>query len=152
MSRGRLTGLVIIAGLPAAAGAAVPCGGSLRDLTEAMQAEAVAQGHDPEAAGRFFAAARRDERVILADRSRDVFRRDFVDFARNVIGRDRIETGRRNAERHAAVFDEAERRYGMSRRVRMAFRALESDYGAVRGDCNTLNALMTLGQDGCMGG
>ncbi|MCU0910837.1 MAG: lytic murein transglycosylase [Rhodobacteraceae bacterium] len=147
MSRVTVLALLAFAGLPAAAGAAVPCGGGFREFVSAMAADAQARGHAPEAVARFFGAARQDDRVIRADRNQGIFRKDFVDFARTVISQGRIDNGRRNAERHAAVFAEAEQRFGVSRGVLLAFWALETDYGAVQGDFNTLDALMTLSHD-----
>jgi lytic murein transglycosylase len=137
----------MLAALPPAAAAEVACGGNFGEFRQRMKAESLARGHAPEAVERFFAAARQDERVIRADRSQGIFRKDFVDFARTVISADRMERGRRNAERHATILAEAERRYGVSRGVLLAFWALETDYGAVQGDYNTLNALMTLAHD-----
>jgi lytic murein transglycosylase len=51
------------------------------------------------------------------------------------------------AERHRALFDRAEREYGISRWVLLAFWAFETDYGSFQGDFNTLNALVTLSHD-----
>ncbi|MCX7644233.1 MAG: lytic murein transglycosylase [Rhodobacteraceae bacterium] len=136
-----------LAVLPSLAAAEVACGGDFAEFRQRMKAEALARGHDPAAVDRFFAAARHDDRVIRADRSQGIFRKDFVAFARSVISADRMERGRRNAERHAAILAEAERRFGVSRGVLLAFWALETDYGAVQGDYNTLNALMTLAHD-----
>ena len=45
------------------------------------------------------------------------------------------------------VFDTIEAKYGVSRGVLLAFWALETDYGQVQGDFNTLNALLTLSHD-----
>jgi lytic murein transglycosylase len=114
---------------------------------QAVKAEAVARGHAPATVEAFFARVRQDDRVLRADRSQGIFRRDFIDFARAVISENRMVNGRRNAERHAAVFREAQRRFGVSPGVLLAFWALETDYGQVQGDFNTLNALMTLGHD-----
>lgn len=145
----RAAGLALLAALAQAAPgrAEVPCGGDFGAFVAQMRAEALARGHDPAAADRFFGAARQDARVIRADRSQGIFRKDFIDFARTIISQNRIDNGRRNAERHAQVFAEAERRFGVSRGVLLAFWALETDYGAVQGDFDTLDALMTLSHD-----
>ena len=45
------------------------------------------------------------------------------------------------------MFKRAERDYGVPPGVLLAFWALETDYGAVQGNFNTLNALMTLSHD-----
>lgn len=132
---------------PAAARAEVPCGGPFEEFRAAMEAEAVALGHAPEAAARFFAAARQDAAVLAADRAQGVFQMPFVDFARRLISADRLETGRRMVERHAGVFEAIEREHGVSPGVLLAFWALETDYGAVQGEFETLSALMTLAHD-----
>ncbi len=131
----------------ATARAAVSCGGAFSGFINDMKAEAVVRGHSREAADSFFDAARQDDRVIRADRSQGIFRKDFIDFARTIISQSRITNGRRNAERHARIFAEAEQSYGVSAGVLLAFWALETDYGAVQGDFNTLNALVTLSHD-----
>ncbi len=140
-------GLALSLTQAAPAFALVECGGRFTDFVSRMKAEAISRGHSREAVDRFFGAARQDDRVIRADRSQGIFRRDFADFARRVISESRLTNGRRNADRYAQVFAEAERRYGVSRGVLLAFWALETDFGAVQGDFNTLNALMTLSHD-----
>lgn len=132
---------------PMAAGAQVQCGGSFGSFVERMKAEALRRGHSPEAANRFFGVARHDRRTINADRSQGIFRKDFIEFARTVISQGRINNGRRNADRYASIFNAAQRNYGVSRGVLLAFWALETDYGAVQGNFNTLNSLMTLAHD-----
>ena len=139
--------LVALALSSTAASAQVQCGGNFGTFVDRMTAEAVRQGHSQDAAARFFGAARQDQRTLRADRSQGIFRKDFIDFARTVISQGRINNGRRNAERHASIFNAAQQRYGVSRGVLLAFWALETDYGAVQGDFNTLNSLMTLAHD-----
>ena len=55
--------------------------------------------------------------------------------------------GTSRADKYAKTFARIERDYGISRGVLLAFWALETDYGAVQGDFNTLNALVTLAHD-----
>ncbi|WOI56640.1 lytic murein transglycosylase [Palleronia sp. LCG004] len=129
------------------ASAQVSCGGSFDDFRAAMEQEAVARGTDPGVARDFFDGTRFDQRTIDADRRQGVFTLPFTDFARRLISNDRIERGRANAQRHDDVFDRVEREYGVSRGVLLAFWAFETDYGAVQGDFNTVNSLMTLAHD-----
>ncbi|MCP4819005.1 MAG: lytic murein transglycosylase, partial [Shimia sp.] len=84
---------------------------------------------------------------IRADRAQGIFTIGFTEFARRVISQNRIDNGRRNAERFDAIFDEIERRWGLNRGVMLAFWALETDFGAFQGDYNTLNSLVTLSHD-----
>lgn len=138
--------LFLALGLGAAANAA-PCGGDFTTFRDAMKAEAIAAGHAKAAADRFFAAARQDPAVLKADRAQGIFKMGFSDFARRVISANRMQNGAANARKYAAVFDKIDRDFGVPRGVLLAFWALETDYGQVQGDFNTLNALMTLSHD-----
>ena len=130
-----------------AASAQVPCGGNFNGFVGKMKDHALSQGHAKGAVDKFFAPVRHDPSVIKADRSQGVFQLDFLTFSRRIISQNRMDNGRRNAQKYDAVFDQIERKYGVSRGVLLAFWALETDYGAVQGDFNTLNALMTLSHD-----
>ncbi len=125
----------------------VACGGGFSDFVSRMKSEAVRLGHDRATVDRFFASARQDPNVIRADRSQGIFQMPFTDFARRLISQNRVNNGIRNAERYDAVFDQIERRWGVNRGVLLAFWAFETDFGAVQGDFNTVNALMTLSHD-----
>ncbi|TGD44801.1 lytic murein transglycosylase [Pseudotabrizicola sediminis] len=126
---------------------AAPCGGALSDFTAAMTAEAVAAGLPEDAARSYLSGARIDEGVLRADRSQGVFRMNFTDFSRRLISAARRERGRALAAEHAAIFDRAEAEYGVPRGILLAFWAFETDYGAVQGDFNTRDALVTLSHD-----
>jgi membrane-bound lytic murein transglycosylase B len=130
-----------------AASAAVPCGGDFGSFTVAMQEEAVRQGYEAALVRQFFSGVRQDPAVIRADRSQGIFQRPFTDFSRRLISQNRIDNGKRNAQRYDAVFDRVQREYGVSPGILLAFWAFETDYGAVQGDFNTVNALMTLAHD-----
>jgi len=141
-----LSGLaaVLIAG---GAAAQAPCGSDFGRFVDGLEEEAVARGMAPDTVASFFEGVRRDESVIRADRRQGVFQLPFLDFSRRLISQARIDNGRRNAERHAAVFDRIERDFGVSRGILLSFWAFETDYGAVQGDFNTRNALVTLAHD-----
>ena len=123
------------------------CGGSFSSFINGMKQEAVARGHSQSTVDAFFASARIDEKVLRADRSQGVFKRTFTDFARRLISQDRMRRGGSNAGKFKSVFARAETEFGVPPGVLLAFWALETDYGAVQGDFNTLNALVTLSHD-----
>lgn len=140
--------VVLIAALAVAAPAyAQTCGGDFRAFLGGVREEAVRSGIPDDVARAFLARAQQDPAVIRADRSQGIFQLPFSDFTRRVISQNRIDNGRRNAERHRAIFDEVERRFGVSRGVLLSFWAFETDYGAVQGNFNTVNALLTLSHD-----
>jgi lytic murein transglycosylase len=123
------------------------CDESWGSFVNGVKSEAVAKGHSKSSVDRFFSSARQDPNVLKADRAQGVFKRDFIDFSRRVISKSRLNKGRVNSKKYAAVFKRAERDYGVPAGVLLAFWALETDYGAVQGNFNTLNALMTLSHD-----
>ncbi|QBF29986.1 lytic murein transglycosylase [Thalassococcus sp. S3] len=123
------------------------CGGSFSGFVDGLKTEAVSRGHAPDSVNLFFARVAQDPGVLRADRSQGVFQIPFVDFSRRLISQNRIDRGRRNARDYASVFDRIEQEYGVPAGVLLAFWAFETDYGAVQGDFNTLNALVTLSHD-----
>ena len=126
---------------------AAPCGGGFNAFKDKMAAEAAAKGHSNRAIRTFFGAARQDQRTLKADRAQGIFRMDFLEFSRRVISQNRMDHGRKNSGKYDSTFSGIERNLGVPRGVLLAFWALETDYGAVQGDFNTLNSLMTLSHD-----
>ena len=131
----------------AAGPVAAQCGGSFDRFVQGLKSEATQRGHSKATADAFFANVRQDPKVIRADRSQGIFRKTFIDFSRSVISKSRLVNGQRNAQRYGAVFNRVQSEYGVSPGVLLAFWALETDYGAVQGNFNTLNALVTLSHD-----
>ena len=137
----------IAAALSAPAASAAPCGGSFSAFLKALKAEARNNGFGQAEVDRFFRTAQQDPKVLQADRGQGVFRKSFTEFSGSLISKNRIDNGAKNAKKYRAVFDRAERDYGVSRGILLSFWAFETDYGAFQGNYNTLNALVTLGYD-----
>ncbi|MEE4189108.1 MAG: lytic murein transglycosylase [Roseobacter sp.] len=135
-------GLMVI---PLAAAAA--CGGSFQGFVQDMKREAVQKGHDSATVDRFFSGVQQSQSVLRADRNQGIFQRPFLDFARNLISDARLRKGQQLGREYDAIFDQIDRRYGISRGVILAFWAFETDYGGFQGDFNTANALVTLSHD-----
>lgn len=127
--------------------AEVTCGGDFGAWVNSIKAEAIAKGTPADVVDRFFDGVRQDDRVLAADRSQGVFRKSFLEFSQSLISKDRTIRGKANADQWDAVFDRAEAEYGVPRGILLAFWAFETDYGAVQGDFNTRNALVTLAHD-----
>ncbi|NNE81352.1 MAG: lytic murein transglycosylase [Silicimonas sp.] len=123
------------------------CGGSFGSFVNGLKSEAASKGHDKATVDRFFASVRQDPKVIRADRSQGIFQMPFIDFSRRLISQNRLNAGLRNAKKWDSVFDRVEREFGVSRGVLLAFWAFETDFGAVQGNFNTVNALVTLSHD-----
>lgn len=136
--------LLLASALPAAA---APCGGDFAAFKSAMAAEARAQGLDPAAIDAFLKGAQIDKAVLKADRGQGFFRKNFLDFSQSLISKGRLQNAGIYGKKYDAAFDEAERRFGVSRGIILSFWAFETDFGQVQGDFDTRNALMTLAHD-----
>jgi len=139
--------LSVILATTSAAQAKAPCGGSFSSWLGNLKKEMVAKGHSKANVDRFLANARVDPKVIKADRAQGVFTLPFLDFSRRLISQNRVDNGRRNSKKYDAVFRSIERNYGVNRGVLLSFWAFETDFGAVQGNFNTVNALLTLSHD-----
>ncbi|WP_306148444.1 MULTISPECIES: lytic murein transglycosylase [unclassified Roseibium] len=138
-----LTGLALMT-TPAAA---QQCGGDFQSFLAGVKQEAVAKGLSASAADQTLSGAQIDRKVLSRDRAQGVFKMTFLDFSKRVISSYRMKNGAANVQKYASVFDRVERVYGVPAPVITAFWALETDFGAVQGDFNTVNALATLAHD-----
>ncbi|WP_428524926.1 lytic murein transglycosylase [Roseibium sp.] len=138
-----LTGLALMS----APAAAQQCGGDFQEFLAGVKQEAVAKGLSASAADQTLSGAQIDRKVLSRDRAQGVFKMTFLDFSKRVISSYRMKNGAANMQKYASVFDRVEREYGVPAPVITAFWALETDFGAVQGDFNTVNALATLAHD-----
>lgn len=125
----------------------IECGGTFQSFVGRMKDLAVSKGHDQATVDQFFASVSQDGRTLGADGAQGIFTSGFIDFSRKLISQNRVNVGQQKLQQYASVFDEIERRFGVSRGVLTAFWAFETDFGGFQGDFNTLNSLMTLSHD-----
>ena len=123
------------------------CGGNFGSFVQGLKSEAATRGYDRALIDNFFANVRQEQAVLNADRRQGIFQRPFLDFSRALISQNRMNAGRSNADRHANIFRAAQQTYGVQSGILLAFWAFETDFGAVQGDFNTVNALVTLSHD-----
>ena len=122
------------------------CGGDFASWRNNLVAEAQSDG----VSGAGLAAlksAQIDPEVLKKDRAQGVFTLDFIAFSGRLIRKSRIEGGQKNLKKYAEVFARAQSEYGVPPEIITSFWAFETDYGAVQGDFNTLNAVTTLAHD-----
>ena len=133
--------------LPVTGDENVPCGGPFPAFVDGLKAEALAGGFDRPAVEEFFAGVVHDPDTIRRDRAQGIFRKSFIEFSKLVMAEYRIVQGAEFGKDHSSVFDRVEDVYGVQRGVLLSFLALETDFGLVQGDHNTLNSLVTLSHD-----
>ncbi|HHV67576.1 MAG TPA: lytic murein transglycosylase, partial [Ochrobactrum intermedium] len=88
-----------------------------------------------------------EQKVLDRDRKQTVFNLTFTEFSKRLISEARLKKGRDNLVKYADVFKKVEDTYGVPGSVLAAFWGLETDYGAIQGNFDTLNALVTLSYD-----
>ena len=132
---------------PAALAQSAPCGGSFSAFMQNVANEARAQNLPEAAINAVVNTARQDERVLRFDRSQGVFRQTFLEFSQRSISNYRLNKGAEFMRDYRSILDRARQQYGVQPEVILAFMALETDYGAVQGDFNTVSALATLAHD-----
>ena len=123
------------------------CGGDLPSFLAGVKQEAVANGASPAAVDKALAGAQIDQKVLRMDQGQGVFKQTFLEFSSRVVSGSRLSLGKKKIDQYADVFARAEKEYGVAPGVITAFWALETDFGAVQGDFNTRNALVTLAHD-----
>ncbi|CDZ25626.1 lytic murein transglycosylase [Neorhizobium galegae] len=123
------------------------CGGDLGAFLEGVKAEAISKGASASAADEALAGAQIDQKVLSRDRAQGVFRQTFLEFSQRTVSQARLDIGRQKIKQYAEVFARAEKEFGVAPGVITAFWGMETDFGAVQGDFNTRNALVTLSHD-----
>ncbi len=125
----------------------VSCGGDLSAFLQGVKDEAVAKGIPEQAVDKALAGAQIDQKVLSRDRAQGVFRQTFLEFSQRTVSQGRLDLGRKKLQEFSSTFKRAEDEYGVPAGVIAAFWAMETDFGAVQGDFNTRNALVTLAHD-----
>ncbi|MEQ8482211.1 MAG: lytic murein transglycosylase [Hoeflea sp.] len=141
------TGLAAITAAVPARAQGPACGGDLGSFLNGVKAEAVASGISPDVADRALRNASIDRKVLSRDRAQGVFRQTFLEFSQRSVSANRMQVGAKRMQQYADTFARAEAQYGVPAPVITAFWGLETDFGAVQGDFNTMNALVTLAHD-----
>jgi lytic murein transglycosylase len=126
---------------------AVTCGGDLAAFLDGVKQEAISKGIPASAVDEALAGAQIDPKVLSRDRAQGVFRQTFLEFSQRTVSQARLDIGRQKLKQYADVFSRGETEFGVPAGVITAFWAMETDFGAVQGDFNTRNALVTLSHD-----
>ncbi|MBU4529972.1 MAG: lytic murein transglycosylase [Hoeflea sp.] len=141
--------VLLLAGLAStpALAQAPACGGNFAQFLEGVKAEAVAKGISADVAQSALRGVSVDNTVLSRDRAQGVFRQTFLEFSRRSVSANRMQVGASKMKQFGDVFARAQAEYGVPAAVITAFWGLETDFGAVQGDFNTMNALATLAHD-----
>jgi lytic murein transglycosylase len=114
---------------------------------QGFKQEAVAQGISPDVVAMALNGLTYDPATIAKDRGQGVFAQTFLQFSGRMVSGNRLQTGGALLKKYANVFNKIEQQYGVPGPVLVAFWGLETDFGKVMGNLETLRSLATLSFD-----
>ncbi len=126
---------------------ATACGGDFNAFLNGVRAEAQSRGISQQGIDRALAGVRQDPKVLQRDRAQGVFQQAWMQFQGRMVNKNRLASGQQRMQKYASIFRQVEAQTGVPAAVITSFWGLETDYGAVLGDFDTLNALATLAHD-----
>jgi lytic murein transglycosylase len=131
------------------ASAVTPCHttGNFERWLEGFRQEAAAQGVSRRTLAAALDGMTFDPGVVARDRRQGFFAQSFLDFSRKLATQNRLQNGQHHLAKHRAIFDRAEKEFGVPAPVILAFWALESDFGIGMGNLPVLRSLATLAYD-----
>lgn len=138
---------MLLGGVSAAAAQGAQCGGDFGQFLAGVRAEAQAKGMSAQAIDSALSGVRQDPKVLARDRGQGVFQQEWSRFQGRMVNKDRLARGKANLQKYASTFRQVEAQTGVPGPVIASFWGLETDYGAVLGDFDTLSALATLAHD-----
>ncbi len=112
-----------------------------------FQGRALAAGIKPEVLSREMAGLTPDPRVAGLDSRQPEFSKPISAYLQGVVTADRIAIGGRRAAETPMIAD-IEQRFGVPREILMGVWAMESGFGAIQGDLDTVRSLATLAAQG----
>ena len=114
---------------------------------QGFKQEAVAQGISPKTVSYALNGVTYDPKTIAKDRAQGVFTQSFLQFSGRMVSKNRLTVGAQLLKKYAPVFRKIEQQYGVPGPVLVAFWGLETDFGKVMGNLETLRSLATLSFD-----
>ena len=123
------------------------CGGDFNVFLKVAEEHATELGVSSEVLTKTIRQTKFNPKIIELDRKQRSFKQSFLDFSKRAINDYRLVNGKKKFKKHQAVFDKAFALYGVPKEVITAFWAMETDFGAVQGNFNTLSSLASLAFD-----
>ncbi len=88
-----------------------------------------------------------DPATIAKDRGQAVFAQSFVQFSNRMVSSNRLQVGAQLLKKYANTFAKIDQQYGVPGPVLVAFWGLETDFGKVMGNMESIRSLATLSFD-----
>ena len=139
--------LILISSTNAYSKAFTSCGGDFGYFLKQAEKYGNQLGVRSDVLKKTISKTRFNQKIIELDRKQRSFKLSFLEFSKRAVNDYRLVNGKKKFKKYKAVFDKALALYGVPKEVITAFWAMETDFGAVQGDFNTLNSLASLAFD-----
>lgn len=136
-----------LAATPAFAGLDCRKGQSFEAWLAAFKKKAEAEGVSREAIETGLAGVTFDTSIVRRDQGQGVFQQTFLQFSDRMVSKDRLATGAKLLQTHAATLKRIEAQYGVPGPVLVAFWGLETSFGTDMGKYKAPVAVATLAYD-----
>lgn len=114
---------------------------------QGFKQQAVAQGISPRTVSAALDGVTYDPATIAKDRGQAVFAQSFVQFSNRMVSSNRLQVGSSLLKKNAQTFARIQQEYGVPGPVLVAFWGLETDFGKVMGNMESIRSLATLSFD-----
>jgi lytic murein transglycosylase len=121
--------------------------GPFEPWLERFKAEAIKQGISRNAIAAAGPYLVYDQRIVNIDRGQRIFGQSFLEFSGKMLPAYRLQQGVAEIRKYQAIFDRAEKQYGVPGAVTTAFWGLESDFGSNMGKDHSIKSLVSLAYD-----
>ncbi|MTH76697.1 lytic murein transglycosylase [Paracoccus aestuariivivens] len=136
-------------GLPTAQGQGSEAG--FQNWVQSFRPRALAAGVSPQVFDSAMSSAHFQPSIVTLDGKQSEFSKPIWEYLDGAVGGSRISTGRQMSARYSSTLSAIEARYGVPREIVLAVWGMESNFGANRGNTQTVPALATLAYDGRRG-
>jgi lytic murein transglycosylase len=129
---------------------AANCGKTAAGFEQWLQSfkqQAAAQGISQPVISQALDGVSYDPAVIAKDRGQSVFAQSFLQFSDRMVNGNRLQIGSGLLKKNADTFARVQQKYGVPGPVLVGFWGLETDFGKVMGNMDTLRSLATLAFD-----
>jgi len=127
---------------------AVQCGGDFNAFIANFSREAAGKGISQAVIQQGFAGVTFDQNVLNFDRrQRGTFNKTFEQYAATRVGPQRINRAKAMMQKHAALLQRVEQRFGVPKELVVAIWTMETDNGADMGKLPIVRTLSTLAHD-----
>ncbi len=139
-------GAILVAAASPALAAACASPANFPRWLQGFKQEAAAQGISPQTISALEGLTY-DQATIAKDRGQAVFAQTFLQFSDRMVAGYRLQQGAGLLKKNAATFAKIQKQFGVPGPVLVAFWGLETDFGRVMGNMQTLRSLATLAFD-----